>query len=200
MNRRRLLAKRRVLPSKAKPKDFEKQVEKAIREANERIKSISKKYKGTTYMWSFNKLKNKVGSRYIKNNRLKIPKNTSRTDLLKVYKEVESFLDSKESTKKGIKETQRKAKDTIKQTFNTFEESVTDEDVDTYYSMFEDDDFNSFLKYTGLDPSEFWIIMQEAKEHNDSLDSFLARLETYVEIPDENVRQKAINLYNKYVK
>lgn len=197
MNKRRLLAKRRVLPSKAKPKDFEKQVEKAIREANERIKSISIKYKGTTYMWSFNKLKNKVGSRYIKNNRLKIPKNTSRTELLKVYKEVESFLDSKESTKKGIKEVQEKAKRTIKN--DLFQGEVTDEDIDTYYSLLEDKDFTSMLDKDFV-ASEFWVVIDDSIEANDSKEDFIERLKIYTNSSDEEIRGKATRLYNKYIK
>ena len=129
--------KQRVLPSKqVKNRDFEKEVEKAVREANQRIKSVSKKYKGTTYMWAVNKLKTKVGSKYFRGNRVKLPKNIKRTDLLKVYKEVESFLSSKESTKSGIKEVQEKAKTTIKN--ELFDGEVTDDDVDVYYSMLED--------------------------------------------------------------
>ena len=67
--------KQRTLPSKVvKTEDFENKVEKAMREANQRIKSVSKKYKGTTYMWAVNKLQSKLGKRYFKNGRVVIPK------------------------------------------------------------------------------------------------------------------------------
>lgn len=198
MKARRKLKQRPLPSSVIKTNDLEKKTRKAMQEANERIKSVSRKYKGTTYMWAVNKLKSKVGGRFFKNNRIVIPKNVKGNELLKVYKEIESFLSSKESTKTGIKEIQAKAKETIKT--DLFSGEVTDEDVDTYYSMFEDDDFNSFIKATGLDPSEFWIIIDEAIKEHDSVDSFLARLEQYTVIPDESIRKKAINLYNKYVR
>ena len=190
--------KQRTLPSKVvKTEDFENKVEKAMREANQRIKSVSKKYKGTTYMWAVNKLQSKLGKRFFKNGRVFIPKQTKRNDLLLIYKEIESFLRSKESTKSGIKAIQEKAKQTIKS--ELFDGDVTDEDVEGYYRMFEDDDYTAFLKATGLSPSEFWVIIDEAKKAGDSEDSFLSRLEQYITRPDEYVRNLAIRIYNRYV-
>ena len=190
--------KQRTLPSKVvKTEDFEKKVEKAMREANQRIKSVSKKYKGTTYMWAVNKLQAKLGKRFFKNGRVFIPKQIKRNDLLLIYKEIESFLRSKESTKSGIKAIQEKAKQTIKS--ELFDGDVTDEDVEGYYRMFEDDDYTAFLKATGLTPSEFWVIIDEAKKAGDSEDTFLSRLEQYITIPDEYVRNLAIRIYNRYV-
>lgn len=194
----RLKRKKMILPSKInKNIDFEKKVEKAIQQTNKRIKSINKKYKGTTYTWAINKLKNKVGNKFFKNNRIIVPKKIKRNDLLLIFKAVESFLSSKESTKKGVKEIQEKAKQTIKN--ELFDGDVTDEDVEGYYRMFEDNDYTSFLRATGLSPSEFWVLIDDAKKAGDSLDSFISRLEQYVTIPDEYVRNLAVRIYNKYV-
>lgn len=197
MKSRRKL-KYRELPSKYnKVEDLEKKVEKAIKKANERIKSVSKKYKGTTYMWAVNKLQSKLGSKYFKGGRIKLPKKMKTTELINVYKEIESFMSSKESTKSGIKEIQEKAKITIKN--EVFDGEVSDEDVEGYYRMFEDNDYNTFLGLTGLTPSEFWVIIDEAKKAGDSEESFLSRLEQYITIPDEYVRNLAIRIYNRYV-
>lgn len=195
----RLKRKKMILPSKInKNIDFEKKVEKAIQQTNKRIKSINKKYKGTTYTWSINKLKNKVGNKFFKNNRITVPKRIKPVELIKLYKDIESFLNDKQSTKSGVKEVQKKAKQTIKN--ELFENDITDEDVEGYYRMFEDNDYTAFLRATGLTPSEFWVIIDDAKKSGDTEDSFLSRLEQYVTIPDEYVRNLAIRIYNKYVK
>lgn len=198
MNRGRKKLKLRALPSsKVKNEDLQKKVLKEIRKANERIKSVSKKYKGTTYMWAVKKLKAKVGSKYFRGNRIVLPKNIKQTELIKIYKEVESFLKSKESTKSGIKEIQLKAKETIKT--DLFDGDVEEEDIDTYYSMLEDKDFTGITD-KDFTPSEFWVVINDSIEANDTLEDFIDRVEVYSNSNDENVRQKAINLYNKYVK
>lgn len=197
MKARRKLKQRPLPSSVIKTNDLEKKTRKAMQEANERIKSVSRKYKGTTYMWAVNKLKSKVGGRFFKNNRIVIPKNVKGNELLKVYKEIESFLSSKESTKTGIKQVQEKAKQTIKTDLFTGE--VTQDDIDVYYSMLEDKDFTSMLD-SDFSASEFWIVLDDTKEANDTLDEFQERLSYYKDIKDETLRQKAINLYNKYIR
>lgn len=194
----RLRAKKRQLPSKkVKDIDFERQVEKAIQKANERIKSVSRKYKGTTYMWAVNKLHSKVGNKYFRNNRIVLPKKVKTTELIKIYKEIESFMNSKESTKTGIKEIQQKAKQTIKN--DLFEGKISSDDVDVYYSMLEDKDFSTIIN-KDFTASEFWVTIDDSIEQNDSFDDFYERLSSYTNIEDETLRRKAKNLYNKYVK
>lgn len=197
MKARRKLKQRPLPSSVIKTNDLEKKTRKAMQEANERIKSVSRKYKGTTYMWAVNKLKSKVGGRFFKNNRIVIPKNVKGNELLKVYKEIESFLSSKESTKTGIKQVQEKAKQTIKNDLFTGE--VTQDDIDVYYSMLEDKDFTSMLD-SDFSASEFWVVLDDTKEANDTLDEFQERLSYYKDIKDETLRQKAVNLYNKYIR
>lgn len=190
--------KQRTLPSKVvKTEDFENKVEKAMREANQRIKSVSKKYKGTTYMWAVNKLQSKLGKRYFKNGRVVIPKKIKTNELLKVYKEIESFLSSKESTKTGIKSIQEKAKQTIKN--ELFEGEITSDDIDVYYSMLEDKDFNTLLN-KDFTASEFWVTIDDSINAGDTEEDFYERLSQYPSIKDENLRNKAKNLYDKYVR
>lgn len=194
----RLRAKKRQLPSKkVKDIDLERQVEKAIQKANERIKSVSKKHKGTTYMWAVNKLHSKVGNKYFRNNRIVLPKKVKTTELIKIYKEIESFMQSKESTKTGIKEIQEKAKQTIKN--DLFRGEISSDDVDVYYSMLENKDFTSIIN-KDFTASEFWVTIDDSIEQNDSFEDFYERLSSYTNIEDETLRRKAQNLYNKYIK
>lgn len=189
--------KLRTLPSKVdKSKILEKKVMKSVRLANERIKSINRKYKDTTYTWSINKLKNLIPE-YIKNERIQIPKKIKKSELIDIYKSVESFLNSKQSTKKGIKEVQEKAKDTISS--QLFDNELDDETIDEYYSMLEDDDFTNLID-KDFDVSEFWIVIDDAISSNDTLDDFLDRINMYKNVSDEYIRNKAIKLYDKYIK
>ena len=169
--------KLRTLPSKVdKSKILEKKVMKSVRLANERIKSINRKYKDTKYTWSINKLKNLIPE-YIKNERIQIPKKIKEIELINIYKSVESFLKSKQSTKKGIKEVQNKTKETFSKNFKEFnEDEVTDEDVDAFYDLFVDPDYLSLCSSLGVDPSDFIYVFEDAKEMNDTLDEFLSEI------------------------
>lgn len=194
--------KLRTLPSKVdKSKILEKKVMKSVRLANERIKSINRKYKDTKFTWSINKLKNLIPE-YIKNERIQIPKKIKEIELINIYKSVESFLKSKQSTKKGIKEVQNQTKETFSKNFKEFnEDEVTDEDIDTFYDLFVDPDYLTLCSSLGVDPSDFIYVFEDAKEMNDTLDEFLARIQYYeAYISDEYVRNKAIKLYDKYIK
>lgn len=200
--RSRKKVKLRTLPSEVdKSKVLEKKVMKSVRLANERIKSINRKYKDSKYTWSINKLKNLIPE-YIKNERIQIPKKIKEIELINIYKSVESFLKSKQSTKKGIKEVQNKTKETFSKNFKEFnEDEVTDEDVDTFYDLFVDPDYLTLCSSLGVDPSDFIYVFEDAKEMHDTFDEFLARIQYYgAYISDESVRNKAIKLYDKYIK
>lgn len=193
----RLKRKKMTLPSKInKNIDFEKKVEKAIQQTNKRIKSLNKKYKGTTYTWAINKLKTKTGSKFFKNNRIKLPKKIKSSELLKLYKDLESFLSDRQSTKSGVKEIQEKAKKTMKR--DLFDNELSDKDVDDYYAMLDDNDFTGFLD-RDFGASEFWAVIDDAIKENDTEDEFIERIEIMKDIPDEDLREKAKRLYQKYV-
>ena len=117
--------------------------------------------------------------------------------MLKVYKEIESFLSSKESTKTGIKSIQEKAKQTIKN--ELFDGEITSDDIDVYYSMLEDKDFNTLLN-KDFTASEFWVTIDDSINAGDTEEDFYERLSQYPSIKDENLRNKAKNLYDKYVR
>lgn len=201
MKSRRKL-KYRELPSKYnKVEDLEKKVEKAIQKANERIKSVSRKYKGTTYMWAVNKLRSKVGNKYFRNNRIVLPKNVKETELIKLYKEIESFMKSKESTKTGIKEIQEKSKETIRT--ELLGDDITDLDIDAMYSMLEYKEFTSLLN-KDFNASEFWVIMNDSRKANENREEFIQRVVDYItefqDSPDEEIRRKAKYLYDEFLR
>lgn len=200
MNKRRIKTKyRTVLPKNVKRmQELEKITKKNVSKVNQKIKSIRKKYKGSEFTWSITNIKNLL-PKYFKKDKIKIPKKPSEIELLDIYKQTKKFLGWKTSTKAGINETKEKAKETLKQTLADEGFSVTNQDITDYYSMFEDNDFNSFIKDTGLQASEVWAIMDDSIRSEDSENQFLSRLGTFITIQDEDIRNRAIRLYNKYV-
>lgn len=198
--KKKIKLKQRTLPSKInKIESLERETKKTVAKVNERIKSIRKKYKTGKYTWSITNIKNML-PKFYKNNRIIIPKQAKEMELLNILKESKKFLESKASTKKGIEEIKERAKSTLKETLSSEDINLTEQDIDDYYSMFEDNDFNNFIKETGLTASEVWAIMDDATRNGDSENNFINRLNTFINIQDEDIRNRAIRLYNKYIK
>lgn len=198
--KKRIKLKQRTLPSKMNnTKTLEREAKKAVAKVNERIKSIRKKYKTGKYTWSITNIKNML-PKFYKNNRIIIPKQPKEMELLNILKESKKFLESKASTKKGIEEIKQRAKTTLKETLSDIDVNITEQDIDDYYSMFEDNDFNNFIKETGLTASEVWAIMDDATRSDDTENNFINRLNAFINIQDEDIRNRAIRLYNKYIK
>lgn len=177
-----------------------KQVKKQSMKANEKIKSLEKKFKKGT--WATRKLKNRLSTKRLKAwrfDRISVKKNISITDLKMIEKAIQQFLASKTSTKRGIEEAKERVKDSIKTTLNEEGFDLTDEDADTFYSMLEDDDFNYFADKVGA--STMWAIMDDAIEYNESDTKFANRIERYIAtINDLDTLEKVKNLYDKYVR
>ena len=76
---------------------------------------------------------------------------------------------------------------------------LTDEDVEDFYDMMYDPDFNHITNY--ISPSDEFALIQEAKEQNYNEDKFTKALAqiSNIENPSEDFRNKAKKLYNKYV-
>lgn len=198
--KKRIKLKQRTLPSKInKIENLERETKKTVAKVNERIKSIRKKYKTGKYTWSITNIKNML-PKFYKDNRIIIPKKPKEIELLNILKESRKFLESKASTKKGIEEIKERAKTTLKETLSDIDVNITEQDVDDYYSMFEDNDFNNFIKETGLTASEVWAIMDDSIRSGDTENNFINRLNTFINIQDEDIKNRAIRLYNKYVK
>ena len=199
MKKKRRYIKTRQLPSKIdNKKELVKKTTKAVQQVNQRIKSIERKFKDNGN-WSVTNIKNRL-SKYFKSGKLKIPKNAKEIELIDILKESTNMLKSKAGNKKGIKEIKERAKTTLLEILSEEGIDVTKEDINDYYSMFEDNDLLYFMKMTGLTASEVFAIIDDSIRAGDSENSFIKRLETFVNIVDEDIRNRAIRLYNKYVR
>lgn len=201
MKKRRRVIKQRRTPTKEdlRQKKYQ-EVVKLSQKANKKLKSLERRFKSGT--WSSKKLKSRLSTKKLKGwtkGRVKVKKNLTITDLKLMEKAINQFLASKTSTKKGIEETKRKVKESIKTTLNEEGYDLTDEDAETYYSMLEDDDFNYFADKVGA--STMWDIMDDAIELKDNNSKFIDRIETYLDTSNDlDSIEKVQNLYNKYVR
>lgn len=126
--------------------------------------------------------------------RIKYNKSMSISDMKKVIKASEYFLNSKTSTVGGLK---KRAKE-VKKNFSK-KLDVSMEEADNLYQLFEVESTNEILKY--LNPSELFALIEEAKEKNLNEDEFIDLFKKYVEFTEDNtLREAVINLYNKEIR
>ena len=126
--------------------------------------------------------------------RIRYNKNMSISEMRKVIKASEYFLNSKTSTVGGLKQ---RAKD-IKKNFSK-RLDITLEEADNLYQLFEVENTKEILKY--LSPSELFALIEEAKEQNMSETQFIDLFKQYVEFTEDNtLRDAVIRLYNEEVR
>lgn len=190
-------------PEKIKQREYNELYNKTVRQIRETNKRL-KKLKRFNYndKYSSKRLTNRLSSYKLKslvNNKIKIPKKTSTlTSIRSLNNATRMFLNSLTSRIKGIKEMEEAQKKGIQDMFEDNEIEVTNEDVEDYYSLFEDDDFNFFADKIGS--STLMIIINYIQDTNNSLDFFISQLENYIEIShDDDLKDRAERLYYRYV-
>ena len=181
-----------------------KQTLKNTQKVNERIKSLNRRYKKGT--WSVKRLINRLDTNILsvwKNGRIELNKNLTKSQLIAINKATNQFLVSKTSTKSGIKEVSSNVKESLKESLSDDIRELTNEEVDFMYDMLGDNDFSYFNKdredTNFIGASELWIVIDEAINKGDDENTFLNRMNVFVNVNDEDIRNKAINIYNKYV-
>lgn len=188
-------------------RDLYRRVKEQVDKANARLRNLEKA--GEYNSWASKKLFDrldtqtlKVLQRYRKGGkieRINLTRQLTNTQLIAIEKATRQFLVSKTSTIKGIRNVKTS---TIKAIQTTLSEEdavkVTEEDAQFYYKMLGESDFDFFADKIGA--STLWTLIDSAKESNSSLNSWINTLSNYIEFKeDADVRDMAINLYNKYI-
>jgi len=208
MKKRRQYIKTRDVSKKTslvrKQEKLYKQTLKNTQKVNQRIRSLNRRYRKGT--WAVKRLINRLDTNILsvwKNGRIELNKNLTQSQLIAINKATNQFLESKTSTKLGIKEVSSNIKESLKETLSDDIKELTNEEVDFMYDMLGDDNFSYFNKdredTNFIGASELWIVIDEAINKGDDEDTFLNRMNVFVNVNDENIRNKAINIYNKYV-
>lgn len=187
-----------------------KQVQREIKEVNKRLRALEKS--GNYNSYSSKKLFERLGSKKYsvlnkskKVNRghilgIKLRKNMSNTDLAAVSKASNQFLRSATSTPKKLKKVVEQTKKSMYETLKAQDKDISKEDIETYYEMLGNKDFDYFNEKVGA--SSTWAAIEDAIEEGDNQDQFIKRLNNMNLInvmTDQDAKAKAIRLYEKYI-
>lgn len=206
--KRRTAIKSRIVPTKEvkRERQYEKDfkiAQKQAQKVNQRLKSLERKFEKGKGTWSVKLLRDKLDTDKIgawKSNRLTVTKDMTRTQLLSIQKATSQFLASKTSTKQGVNEVREKTKESLFKTLKLEDDNLTKEDIDDFYILLGDSDAKPFLKSDVMGASALKVALTDAVNFSDSEERFLERLETFTEIADSELREKAKRLYKKYIK
>ena len=171
------------------------EVKKEVSKANQRLARLESQFGKDT--WASKKLSSKLDNETLgawsSASRIKIPKDVTPDDLERIKKATEEFLRAKTSTVRGVKNQIQSIKGGFKKTFD-----VSDEEAEAMYQAFNEDLIQWITRY--IEPSEFWQIIQEAKENHLSEDSFEKLIDNYIMIGnDDDIREKLEQIYERYV-
>lgn len=185
----------------SRQKELYNQNLKLVNEVNRRIKALQKQ--GFEKTWASGKLDTRLDTKVLKSidkkGKVKIRKDLSATQMLAVNKALNLFLESQTSTAKGIKKREENIIKGIRRSLTTGKKEVSSEDARFYYKMFEDSDFNFLTSGDSVKPSDLWALIDDSIVANDSIDSWLEKVSSFTNSEDQDVRQSAINIYNKYI-
>lgn len=136
----------------------------------------------------------------IKTGRIQIRKSLSNDDLKSLNKLMSNFLKDKTSTISGIKNRRESARLGLKQLMGDVDREISDSDIDAFARTFQNADFRWLMRY-GMDESEFVSMVQEAISNRWTEGYFLETIIDYIGIiPDLDMKDDLIDLYNKYVR
>lgn len=177
------------------------ELKKLSKRANQRIVRLEREFGKDT--WAAKKLRDKLATEplqaWTKTGRVKVNKSMTTTQMKATIKATQQFLNSKTSTKRGIKQVKKTTIKQLAKSLGTDDEDLTNEEAETLYDMLSDDYVTDILKY--IPASNFWALIEDAKEAGDSQESFISRISDYIEFGnDVDMRNKLIMIYEKYVK
>ena len=177
------------------------ELKKLAKRANQRIVRLEREFGKDK--WSVKNLRDRLDTQklnaWTKTGRIKYNKSMTITELRAVIKATNQFLNSQTSTKRGIKQVRKKQIEGIKRSMSIDDEEFTYEEAESLYRLFEDTDFTYFVpKY--FTASEFWSLIQEAKEQNVDENGFIELIEMYLTVgTDAEMLMRVKAIYDKYL-
>ena len=192
-----------------KTKKFERKGDIILVKDGKRIKlkqtKIARYPVGT---WATKKLESRLSDIDIdiRSNKIKINENINSNKLIKLNKALRLFLNSQTSTISGIQEVEKQTKQNIRNILSDFDEDTGDifepsnKDIEKMYDLFGTDDMDTITDY--IPPSDFFVILNQAKEENDSNVKFLNRIRTILDPEtvnkDDDLAEALVRTFNKF--
>jgi len=183
-----------------------KQARKIVKATNRKLKNLDSK--GYYNSFSSKKLFERLGGSDSmlkvldgKVTGIKIKKSPTITDLHKIIKAGKNFLQSETSTPRSIRNVVKRTKESMYKTLSIEGgRDISMADIETYYDMLGDKDFDYFNTIDRIGASELWAMIDEAIDRDMSQNDFIKMFDrANIDINDLDVKEKIINIYNKYV-
>jgi uncharacterized phage infection (PIP) family protein YhgE len=177
------------------------ELKKLSKRANQRIVRLEREFGKDT--WATKKLRDRLATEplqaWTKTGRVKVNKSMTITQMKATIKATQQFLNSKTSTKRGIKQVRKTTIKNLAKSLGTEEEDLSNDEAETLYNMLSDDYVSDILKY--IPASDFWALIEDAKEQGDTQEDFISRISDYIDFGnDVDMRNKLIMIFEKYVK
>lgn len=193
-----------VLPEKVKRRRLVKKVESQVKIVNQRLKRLDKK--GFYNSFSSKKLFERLGGdKYNALQKIngkvvgiKIRDDMNITQLNAISRACRNFLASATSTPDRLQRVIKKTKDSMYKTLKLDPKHKFDmEDVENFYEMLGDKDFDYFNEKIGA--SSMWAAIDDAIINNDEESDFIDRINNMISLNDEDVLLKVVRIFNKYI-
>lgn len=176
------------------------ELQKEVKKANARLLRLER-LTGKSFSWAGQDLYDELSVEKLnaisKSNRIRINKEMTKEQLLRIGYSVNKFLNKETSKLTGVKRRAKATKLSFQRGIG-----VSMEQAEKIYQAFEHDIIKWALRY--MDASELWALIQEAQETNMSEsrfeEEFLKRANIAVGQIDADFRDLVKELYNQEVK
>lgn len=192
-----------------KTKRFERKGDIILVKDGKRVRlKVTKRARYPVGTWATKKLESRLSDIdiNIRSNKIKISENINSNKLIKLNKALRLFLNSQTSTVSGIQEVEKQTKQNIRNILSDFDEDTGDifepsnKDIEKMYDLFGTDDMNTITDY--IPPSDFFVILNQAKEENDSNVKFLNRIRSILDDEtvnkDDDLAEALVRTFNKF--
>lgn len=123
---------------------------------------------------------------------------TTFAHLALISKKFKQLLRSKGFSTAGIEDIKERSKESLKKTLGGIKgEDATDKDAELFYEIVT---YKTDEILQRIPPSEFYALVMDARQYNYDVETWISRLEAWVEINNEYMRAAAERLYNKFVR
>lgn len=175
-------------------------LKKLVKRANQRLVRLERAFGTDT--WGMKRVRDKLDIEPLKawtsKGRIRLNKSYNIQQLNAIKNITEKFLSWETSTVSGVKNIRKRAIKSLAKKLSTEEKEVTYEDAETYYELFEEEEWKWVLRY--MTESEYYGMVQDAKEDNDTEEQWVERFKTVVDFGNDlDFKERVIQLYYKHV-
>lgn len=198
------MARKRSVSGRARPKTLDNKLRITVEKVNRKLNKLDQgkvygRYASKQILRLASTDKNILYSRKRRNKLIISTKGLTQSELRLYQKQMESFLKSKTSTVSGVKQARANVIEKVKKSLSGMTDlELTDDDIEDFFNLTSKDNDFKYLA-DRMDPSKLYILLQHVKESNGNAEDLITMLESYMTVNNQNVRNKATRLYNKFV-